>query len=242
MSDLTEILKTVVTKLGSLRDVKQRGWALLFKMSDGEFREVELAEVAQVLLHNPKFGTLIYGQAPGGKPWDQWSFHENGGGGSCTIPYFFTEGVLYIGMLKQHRPLQSDEPVWNIPRGFLQGGDHGETAQAEFQEETGILQRLDFSLLEGAGVDPNSAFFETWVKDEGVRFFRVCFPESLLLRDEKTGYYVLKSGVKPLAQTESFFGGLTFLPLSEASMVGDAFSLAAIGRLVAQGFDTKFHE
>ncbi len=217
--------KKFESKLQSLKGLK-RGWKL-YRLRDG--KEEEIQDVGEnVILRNERFGQLTYGKSPSG-PWDQWAFHENGGGGAVTIPYTIIGDKIYIGMMKQARPLQADDPVWNIPRGFLQADDHKQTASAEFREETGVTN-IEVEEMQGDFVNPNSAFFQTSGANEGVGLYAAYFPNNLL--EEEEDNYVLKEKVKPLDKAEKLFGNLTFLPLSVASQVGDAFTLSAIGRLV----------
>lgn len=217
------------SKIQSVKGLK-RGWKL-YTVKNG--KEEEIADVGEkVILRNERFGELNYGKSPTG-PWDQWAFHENGGGGAVTVPYAIIGEKIFIGMMKQGRDLQANEPVWNVPRGCLQGESHEETAYAEFQEETGVdaKAKLEVNQLPGEAINPNSAFFETWVEGEGVYLYSVYFPDRLLEKNDD-GNLVMKEKVKPLDDAEKLFGNLTFLPLAEACQVGDSFTLAAIARLI----------
>jgi len=67
-----------------------RGWSLLV---NGDV----IPNVSMIELRHPKYGALFYGKSPSGN-FDQWSFHEAGGGGSVTVPFVLINGALYIGV------------------------------------------------------------------------------------------------------------------------------------------------
>jgi hypothetical protein len=81
---------------------------------DGQIMEVEKMAV----LVNDKIGQVTYGKSPSGE-YDQWAYHEAGGGGSAIIPFSIVKDQIYIGVVTQSRPFQSNKPVANTPRGFM---------------------------------------------------------------------------------------------------------------------------
>ncbi|OGD42088.1 hypothetical protein A2193_03355 [Candidatus Azambacteria bacterium RIFOXYA1_FULL_42_37] len=212
------------TKIERLDEGIRHGWKLLV---DGQ--PVEVNEMA--VLVNDRLGTLIYGKSPSGE-YDQWAFHEVGGGGSVIIPYSMIDNQLFIGVVTQTRPLQSGEPVANVPRGFMDPDkSHFQAASSELAEEMG----LDIPVIDlgGEGGNPNNAFFETWGENEGVNFWAVKVPADKLVGGE--GEYGFKPGVvKPVEgdkMAERILGS-KFIPLAEAGKLGDMMTTSAVTRLL----------
>lgn len=219
------------TLLETIHEGMGRGWTLLL---DG--RPVD---VTFLTLFNPRFGSLFYGKSPSGN-YDQWSFHEVGGGGAVSIPYCFIEENLYVGVLEQKRPLQDKvRPVLNVPRGFMDPKEtHFETAVREAKEEAGIQDAERRTvLLPGDPGNPNSAFFETWGDGEGIVFccLRVLLTE--LKKSDEDDYYVLdEKVVTPVSKAAEGIMGSRFIPWMEAAELGDMMTLSALSRLLAYLF------
>lgn len=207
----------------------QRNWHVQL---DG----ARVPEVSFLTIDHAVLGTLSYGDLPAG--YDGWTFHEAGGGGAVTLPFCEFEGVLWVGLVLQHRHNQGGD-VWNVPRGFLnQGERHEEAASRELTEETGY--RVDAGRvfrLPGAGANPNSAFFETWGKDEGVGFFALEVApgdltregEHLVFLDECIG----QSEHDRSNRTAEMIWKSRFFRWEAAACVGDMFTNAAVARLLA---------
>ncbi|MCH7641427.1 NUDIX domain-containing protein [Patescibacteria group bacterium] len=202
----------------------KKGWSLLVNGNP-------VQDVAQLVLFHPKFGALYYGKSPSGN-YDQWSFHEIGGGGSVTVPFVLVEGALYIGTVSQPRPLQDTSgPVPNLPRGFLDPGEsHFEAAKRETEEELGITA-TSFE-LPGEPTNPNSAFFETWGEGEGARFFGLEFGENMV-KAKGEGYVLDEGLVSPVSKSAEGIMSAGFIPWQKAALVGDIFTIAGVARLTA---------
>jgi len=203
----------VSTLLERIPDGMARGWSLIV---DGfELRSSR--------------GSLFYGKSPSGN-WDQWSFHEAGGGGSVTVPFALVEGSVYIGVVRQPRPLQDRlNPVLNIPRGFLDPGEtHFQAAERESIEELGIKATFQ---LPGDPANPNSTFFETWDEGEGVRFFGLELNQSLLVADGNE-YLLNPQLVKPVSKSGEGIMGARFISWQKAAMLGDLFTRGGVASLI----------
>jgi len=212
--DLSRRRNIFVTRIEALTADTKRGWTVIVERDDGSL--VELSGFSRLTLVNPRFGAVNYGKSPSGV-FDQWAFHEAGGGGSVIVPFVrLATGEIFVGLLRESRPLQSDNPVLNVPRGMLDPGeDHLQAAKREFEEETGISGVSVFP-LDGEPVNPNSTFFETWGKTpggsaEGLHFFAIELPERFLV-------YNLRH--------------CEFLPIFLAIGSGDGFTDIGIARLI----------
>jgi len=119
---------------------------------------------------NSVFGQLEVGMVPS-KSWDQWLFHENGGGGSLVIGYAEIDGKLNVMMLKANRfNLKGDQDDWELPGGFVEDGETKLVAAIrEGLEETGQLTNP--SPVPGRGFVGNRAFFKLQSEDEGTSVF-----------------------------------------------------------------------
>jgi len=215
------------TLLESIKEGIGRGWTLLL---DGK----PVVNVSSLVLFNPPFGSLFYGKSPSGD-YDQWSFHEVGGGGAVNVPYCIIEGLLYVGVVEQKRPLQDKvNPVLNVPRGFMDPEEtHFETAVREVNEEAGIQDaKRKTILLPGVSGNPNSAFFETWGDGEGVAFYCLkILPEEIKKSDDD--YYILNEKVvTPVSKAAEGIMGSRFIPWQEALALGDMMTLSAVSRLL----------
>ena len=106
-----------------------------------------------------------------GKSWDQWLFHENGGGGSLVIGYAWLTSGLHVMMLKANRfNLEGDQDDWELPGGFVEDGETKLVAAIrEGLEETGQLTNP--SPVPGRGFVGNRAFFKLQSEDEGTSVF-----------------------------------------------------------------------
>jgi ADP-ribose pyrophosphatase YjhB (NUDIX family) len=194
-----------------------RGWILRINGAD-------LADVGQLELRNPRFGSLRYGLSTQG--YDTWNFHEVGGGGAVIAPYAMVSGELVVGVVKQMRLNQYGE-VWNLPRGFVDNGElHVAGAARELREETGLM--AEAVLLPGEPANPNSAFFVT-PPGEGVRFYAARV-QADLLRGDVHGSFLLSV---PQGANEEHISALRFVSWREAIGLADMFTVAGVGRLLA---------
>lgn len=213
------------TRIEKLNEGVKPGWRLLV---DGA--PVEVKEMA--VLVNEKLGRLTYGKSPSGE-YDQWAFHEAGGGGSVIVPYSMIDNQIFIGTVTQSRPLQSEQPVVNTPRGFMDPEkSHFQAASSELAEEMGLA--MPVVDLGGEGGNPNSAFFETWGENEGVKFFAVKVPSDKLIAGENGQYGFKPGAVQPVEgdkMAERILGS-KFIPLEEAGKLGDMMTLSGITRLI----------
>ncbi|KYF77089.1 hypothetical protein BE20_07160 [Sorangium cellulosum] len=193
-------------------------------------------DVLYLVLDHPSFGTLTYGLTAGGH--DGWTFHERGGGGSVILPFCRSQGELIVGLVEQERPLQGKR-VLNAPRGFLECAEgHAVAAARELMEEMGFdAAALALTRLPGAPANPNSTFFETLGPGEGVHFFALEIPETLLTEDRGHRTFVASviatdQGARRSRLAEQI-GAAVFIPWYEAAMLGDMFTNAAVARLLA---------
>lgn len=172
---------------------------------------------------NSRFGQLEVGMVPG-MPWDQWLFHENGGGGSLVIGYAriledFTSSRIIEGigimMLKANRfNLVGDQDDWELPGGFLEDGETKLAAGIrETFEETDQLALP--APVNGRLYAANRAFNMLDGEDEGTSVF------AFELSDQQ---------VTAIEESDK----LTLMPWQEAIRITrDALSGMAIARLVA---------
>ena len=127
-----------------------RGWTVTI---DGEERSgIGLIELSS------RFGTLTYGLRPEG--YDAWAFREEGGGGVVTIPYTIDpNGNVFVGLIQEKRTNMGSEPVLCVIGGFVDPDETHDSAQIrETAEESGLDARKS-QHLDGAGANPNRAFF-----------------------------------------------------------------------------------
>jgi 8-oxo-dGTP pyrophosphatase MutT (NUDIX family) len=209
---------------------EKRGWTVKL---DGE----TIRNVGSLQISNPNFGVVTYGLTPPG--YDGWSFKEIGGGGSVIVPYAQIDKQLYIGVVEQARHNQGGK-VLNVPRGFLDPGEsHFQAANREVVEETGYDPGDKKTVeLVGDPMNPNSAFFETPEKNEGVKCYALQIQSREL--EEREGMYVFRSGIlrsnasSKSARLAEQILGTRFIPYQQAVRLGDMFTVAAVGRLIGQ--------
>lgn len=210
-------------------------------MTPGWTFEPELDDNGKLLrfrLHQSRMGvTLYYGKHPGGNydgPWIQ----EPGGGGVNTLPYAVdpVTGKTYIGLLSQNRPLQDEEkPVLGVPRGFV-GPDetHDEAASREYREETGDVSEPVRVRLEGDGVNPNNAFFDS--RAGGIQFYAIQVPWEMLKPNPKGEGLVFNQDNGPTEEQKlERILGCVFIEddLDRISRLGDIMTLATYLRFLA---------
>jgi hypothetical protein len=88
--------------------------------------------------------------------------------------------------------------------------------------------------LGGEGANPNNTFFETWDENEGVKFYAVEVPSQMLVPGEERQYGFKPGVINPIEgdKMAERILGIKFIPLSEASELGDMITLSAITRLL----------
>lgn len=207
---------------------KAAGWKLLVDGREMAARAVEIVS---------KFGVLRWGF---NGSYDTWGFEEPGGGGSVLVPYFRdSHGNLWVGVVRQPRPYQSETPVLNLPRGFLKPGEtHFETAAREGSEEVGIDGEDRQFLLSGESGNPNSTFFVTVGTGDdgtpnGVRFYGVRFTEDEVIASEDFTYTFREGVVKAVSKDAERIMGAVFVPWSTVAQLGCMMSNAGVARLIA---------
>lgn len=213
--------------IGPIPKGTRRGWEVRL---NGEIVE----EVTELEISS-RFGNLRYGMRQEG--YDGLLFHETGGGGSVTIPYFIKNpGEIFVGMVWQSRPTQGGF-VWNVPRGFLAPGEsHFAAAGRELAEETGFTPLQERIRLLGGGVNPNSAFFDTSLMGEemlcGVNFFALEV-DSNEVEAQQDGTLRFREGfLRGVSRVGETILGCAFHPISFAISVSDMFTVAGCARLL----------
>jgi hypothetical protein len=216
--------------LGDLPNDKSPGWELVVNGI------AKLADLPRSLELVSKFGVFRWGW--NGK-YDTWGFEEAGGGGSVLVPFFQNEhGVPFVGVVMQMRPFQSEEPVWNVPRGFLDpGATHFESAKTEASEELGVQNADRIFELAGEPGNPNSTFFVTRGLQEngeakGIRFWGVRFSESEMVAEGENTFALREGVVSPVTDEAERIMGCKFIPASSVVKLGCLISCAGAGRLV----------
>lgn len=213
--------------LGALPEGRTPGWKLLVNGKE------LMAEVVELV---SKFGVFRWGF---NGAYDTWGFEEPGGGGSVLVPYFRDEkGLLWVGVVKQPRPYQAAEPVFNLPRGFLDPGQsHFQAAVNEGTEELGLQESQRVFLLDGEPGNPNNTFFVTAGTTpegelNGIRFWGVRFSLSEVEQDGEV--FRFREGVVAATtkDAERIMGSL-FIPWTKAARVGCMMSNTGVVRLVA---------
>ncbi|OGD94983.1 hypothetical protein A3F02_03735 [Candidatus Curtissbacteria bacterium RIFCSPHIGHO2_12_FULL_38_9b] len=226
--------KPDLKNVSEIDDQVSRGWKV-------ELNGEVVDEVSSIRLIQERMGVYAeYGKTPGG--WDGLALEEVGGGGSVTVPYLNIDDEIYIGVVEENRP-NAGGMVLNVPRGFMDPGEtHFQTAKRELTEETGyepVEKRIQS--LEGDPMNPNSTYFVT-KGDGGVRVYKVeiredevmtvvhdadkpegrvyAFNPEVLNAESKMGEKVMKS---------------RFIHWSKVIKLNDMFTVAAVGRLLAQG-------
>ncbi|CAN5424234.1 hypothetical protein BH09PAT4_BH09PAT4_02990 [soil metagenome] len=163
---------------------------------------------------NGRFGQLEIGMVPG-KSWDQWLFHEIGGGGSLVIGYTKQNDQIMVMMLRANRfNLVGEQDDWETPGGFV---EEGETKLAAGIRET--FEETDQLALPvpvaGRNYASNRAFNKLNGENEGTSVF------AFELSDEQ---------VEAINQSST----LALMSWQDAIRITrDALSGMAIARLVA---------
>jgi hypothetical protein len=223
-------------------DKEKRGWkssASDFDL-DGEPFELDISLLKST---NARMGVEVsYGQNPEG--YDGWAIREPNGGGSVTIPYFWKDGELFIGTIRQERKKMGGLST-EVPRGFsLPQETHQETAEREFAQESGV-ENLGSRIkpIGKRGVNPNSAFFIADTrKGEGVKFFGFQVkPEEVVLRrnskDPRRRVYKFTPEIQGIIREQNEKikpEGIRFFNSRLLSETGDGFTMQAIGKLSSQ--------
>jgi len=172
--------------------------------------------------------------------YDTLGIEEPGGGGAVLVPYFVdADGMLWIGVVKQPRPYQSEEPVLNLPRGFMNPGEtHFETAIREDSEEIGSGEESRITLLDGEGGNPNSTFFITVGTNadgslKGVRFYGVRFSKNEVETLNGVVYRFREGVVSAVTLDAEKIMGTAFLPWTDVAQLGCLMSNAGVARLTS---------
>lgn len=221
-------MKTLISEIPEEKQ-KKRGWSVEL---DGKVIE----NVSLIKIENPNYGLLCYGFTPSG--YDGWSFREIGSGGVVSVPFSIIDGRLYVGLVEQDRHNQGGR-IWNLPRGFINPNEkHFEAVAREFEEEVRYCSPDKMvKPLTGEPCNPNSAFFETPGKNEGVKYFSIeVIPEQLTL-DQENGGFKFRSGIlEPKTKQAEQIYACRFFPWREATHVSDMFTSTGVARLVASIF------
>lgn len=219
--------ETLRKLLGALPSDKQPGWKLFI---DGRETVATFLELAS------RFGLFRWGY---NGAYDTWGFEEPGGGGSVLVPYFIDEkGLLWVGVVKQPRPFQSEEPVLNLPRGFLDPGQsHFQAAITEGAEEIGLQEQQRVFLLDGDPGNPNNTFFVTAGRNtsgelNGIRFYGVRFNFSEMVPEGRQTYKFGDGVVQPVTKDAERIMGCNFIPWTQAARLGCMMTNAGVARLV----------
>ncbi|OGH02847.1 MAG: hypothetical protein A2798_00215 [Candidatus Levybacteria bacterium RIFCSPHIGHO2_01_FULL_37_17] len=235
-------------------DREKQGWEATSTDFEGNTSEIQLAALKS---QNARMGVEVsYGQNPEG--YDGWAIREPNGGGSVTIPYFWLDGELFVGTIRQERKKMGGLST-EASRGFsLPQESHQDTAEREFAMETGV-ESLGSRIkpIGRRGVNPNSAFFVANTrKGEGVKFFGLeVKSEEVVLKRKGQRVEVNPDGTKKVIEdsrrdvykfTPQLQGqirelnekikpeGIKFFNSRLLSETGDGFTLQAIAKLQAQ--------
>jgi hypothetical protein len=232
-----QALETTVPtpKIGVVPPDMTPGWNIQVFNTAGH--KVQLENVGLIIGHNPKLGvTFTYGLTLGG--FDGLQIHETGGGGAVIVPFFLKGGQCYIGVVEQLRHTQGGH-VNNVPRGYRKPGENAlENAVREFNEEVGPdtdKVSVEIYPLGGSPVNANSAHYETWGVDEGVKFF-TCEISANALEAQEDGSYAFRADmlgkIDDERKKEAIFGA-KFIPWDQALALNDAFTVVCVARLLA---------
>jgi hypothetical protein len=202
--------------------------------------------VGSASLVQEKMGIQVsYGLRPEG--YDGITIRELSGGGAVTIPYMIhpETGHIYVGLVKENRPLLGGE-VWNVPRGFVDFGEnHQQAAEREVVEEMGYKSGMGRVIKLAEGLNPNSTYFDTSRVNEdgsltGVAVFAMpLYQEQLEKMMDENGneMYVfprtMRESVVGDNASERIFGSM-FVPIKQAMMSRDMFTSAAAGQLLVR--------
>ncbi|MGH7241113.1 MAG: NUDIX domain-containing protein [Candidatus Saccharimonadales bacterium] len=160
------------------------------------------------LVVNGKFGQLEVGMVPG-KSWDQWLFHENGGGGALVAGYSFIDGALHIMMLAADRFNLVGDADYELPGGFV---DEDEaklaTAIREMLEDDEAGMLTNPTPVQGRGYVGNRAFFQLAGEHEGTAVFMFeLAPDHLENIEASDGKLVLMSWQDAVRTTRDALSG-----------------------------------
>lgn len=226
---------TIPTSNNQLRTAEKKpGWNA--RVFDPEGNLIETGPIGLIISNNPKMGvTVTYGLTLGG--FDGWQIHETGGGGSVTTPFAVIDDVLYVGVVTQNRHTQGG-PVDNTPRGYRKPGENPlENAIREYNEE---IETNDAKLmvkiapLPGQPVNQNSAHYETWGPDEGVKYFACEISKNALVAND--GHYVFRedllSAINEEERKKEAILGAKFIRADKALGLNDSFTLIAAAKIM----------
>lgn len=222
-------MKALVTLVQAIPKGMARGWALFVN------EKLVPTEISEVQLVHEKFGTFTYGKSPSGN-YDQWAFHEAGGGGAVIVPFVRYQKELFIGVVEQPRPFQKNSgPVLNLPRGFIDPKEsHFESAVREFREEVSVESIARVFLLDGEPGNPNSTFFETWGEGEGIHFYAVEMKADEMEKSTlNETLSIRKDLIKPLDKSAEGIMKSIFIPWQKAMLLGDMMTSSGVGHLIA---------
>lgn len=199
---------------------------------------------AVIAVNNGMGGVVGLGHTADG--YGSWGYGEKGGGGSVIVPYAIVDGTIVIGCIEITRGNRAGQKVLELPRGALQPGkNHFQTAMAEFDEEVGVKNPIGTPvLLKGNPVTPNSSFWFTQNKEDGVQFFSIEIPANWLESNRFDTTWKFKEGVvksDPESNNTRLaerITGAKFIPLGETIGNGDAFTEVGISRLIKNNFST----
>lgn len=206
-----------------------RDWTV---MIDG----VEVKPGKVEIISNRGFGQLAYGLRPEGH--DGWAYSHDGG--AMTIPYSRNlSAEILVGLLREERK-NMDGPIWDVPGGFVDPGEHPlETGAREFFEEVG-LQMSAFTTIELAGLPTIEDRF-CYALDpkigQGNRTVAIEIPFALLQEDSPAGWRFRDDMSPPTrkALIRKGHGNLRFFPWKAAvSMSPDSLTRAAIAQLLVE--------
>ena len=149
-------------------------------------------------------------------------------------------GGIYVGVVEENRATMGKKPTRNIPRGAQSKGEtHVETAVRELREESGYEAETGRFALLAAGLNSNSAFFDTSRSDQdGISIYSLRVDQSELQVDTDDNgrvFYIFPDEVNDNTEhdvTEKILGS-RFIPLEEALKSRDMFTSAAAGHLLA---------
>lgn len=214
-----------------------RGWEVYL---NGELIDIP---VSSIKLVQRRMGvTAEYAMGP--QSYDQIILKEPGGGGAITVPYLVDdEGQIFIGVVKQYRPLIGGN-ISNVPRGFFDPSDtnHATTAERELKQETNLHQMGKRIVPLAQGINPNTAFSDTSnpLPDGtpgGISTFAVRLETSELVlayKEDGTLYYRFPDALTEEAKGHKIAEDITgseFIPLEQAMQTNDGMTKMAVGDL-----------